>query len=150
MKQVTGREKRIFSSPKFQAGSGPNNPSFGGYRSSFPQVQWPVRDANHSPPSSAEVKNEWNYTLPDMSPWPGTILSPLCLHDVELYSPRYVSMTWNYTFPDVSMTWNYTLPDMSPWRGTILSPICLHDVELYSPRYVSMTWNAKTLPFLHF
>jgi hypothetical protein len=26
-------------------------------------VKWPGRVANHSPPSSAEVKNAWSYTL---------------------------------------------------------------------------------------
>ena len=34
---------------------------FNGYRRSFPGVL-PGRDADHSPPSSAEVKNEWSYT----------------------------------------------------------------------------------------
>jgi hypothetical protein len=29
---------------------------------SFPVVKWPERDADHSPLSSAEVKNEWSYT----------------------------------------------------------------------------------------
>jgi hypothetical protein len=26
------------------------------------EVKWPVCEADHSPPSSAEVKNEWRYT----------------------------------------------------------------------------------------
>jgi len=25
-------------------------------------VKWPVREADHSPPSSAEVNNAWSYT----------------------------------------------------------------------------------------
>jgi hypothetical protein len=25
-------------------------------------IRWPGRDANHSPPVNAEVKNEWSYT----------------------------------------------------------------------------------------
>jgi hypothetical protein len=28
----------------------------------FPGVKWPGREAGHSPPSSAEVKNAWSYT----------------------------------------------------------------------------------------
>jgi hypothetical protein len=27
-----------------------------------PGVNWPNREADHSPPSSAEVKNAWSYT----------------------------------------------------------------------------------------
>jgi hypothetical protein len=30
---------------------------------SFPGVKWPGREAHHSPPSSAEVKNVWSYTF---------------------------------------------------------------------------------------
>jgi len=29
---------------------------------SFPGIKLPRREANHSPPSSAEVKNAWSYT----------------------------------------------------------------------------------------
>jgi len=36
-------------------------------------VSWPVRKADHSPPSSTEVKNEWSY-----APTP-----PLCLSGVD-------------------------------------------------------------------
>ena len=39
----------------------PNLPSINGYRGSFQAVQWPGRDVELSPPSSAEVKNEWSY-----------------------------------------------------------------------------------------
>jgi hypothetical protein len=34
----------------------------------FRGVKWPGSDAEHSPPSSVEVKNEWNYT--STSPMP--------------------------------------------------------------------------------
>jgi hypothetical protein len=37
-------------------------------------VKWPGREANHSPPSSAEVKNAWNYTS----------IPPIRLHGVVL------------------------------------------------------------------
>jgi hypothetical protein len=34
---------------------------------------WPVHEADHSPPSSAKVKNAWSYT------------SPICLYGMVLY-----------------------------------------------------------------
>jgi hypothetical protein len=37
-------------------------------------IKWPGREADHSPPSSAEVKNAWSYT--------STL--PVCLHGVVL------------------------------------------------------------------
>jgi hypothetical protein len=33
-----------------------------GTRGYFPGVKRPVREADHSPPFSVEVKNEWSYT----------------------------------------------------------------------------------------
>jgi len=33
-----------------------------GTRGSFPRVKGPGREADHSAPSSAEVKNAWSYT----------------------------------------------------------------------------------------
>jgi len=35
---------------------------FNGYRVSFPRVKPSEREVNHSPTSSAEVKNVWSYT----------------------------------------------------------------------------------------
>jgi hypothetical protein len=46
---------------------------FNGYQGSFPGVKRPGREVNHSPPSSAEVKNEWSYTS----------TPPICLHCVD-------------------------------------------------------------------
>jgi hypothetical protein len=39
---------------------GPTQPL--GSRITFPTVNRPVREADHSPPPTAEVKNAWNYT----------------------------------------------------------------------------------------
>ena len=37
---------------------------------SFQEVKQHGRDVNHSPPSKAEVKNEWSYTFtPPIAPW---------------------------------------------------------------------------------
>jgi hypothetical protein len=43
--------------------SGAHASAYGmGYRDSFPGVEWLGCEGYHSSPSSAEVKNEWNYT----------------------------------------------------------------------------------------
>jgi hypothetical protein len=60
-------ETRLFSSPKLPDRLwGPPSFVFNDHRRSFQEVKRPGREANHSPPSSAEVKNEWScvYTLP--------------------------------------------------------------------------------------
>lgn len=45
---------------------------FGGYRGSFPGVEWRGHDVDHSSLSSAEVKNEGTVPLlPLYSPWHG-------------------------------------------------------------------------------
>jgi hypothetical protein len=47
---------------RVQTGSGPHPASYPmGTRGSFPGVKRPGREADHSPPSSAEVKNVWSY-----------------------------------------------------------------------------------------
>jgi hypothetical protein len=52
------------------------------------RVKRPGREADHSPPSSAEVKNVWSYTsiLPHTSSWRGAKLSAGTL--LYLYHPR--------------------------------------------------------------
>jgi len=39
-----------------------NTSSYLQYRVSFPGVKWPRRDVDHSPPTRAEVRNEWSST----------------------------------------------------------------------------------------
>jgi len=42
---------------------GPNQPPFQWVPGVLtPEVKWTVREVDHSPPSSADVKNEWSYT----------------------------------------------------------------------------------------
>jgi len=58
---------------------------FNGYWGSYLEVKLPVREAGHSPPPSAEVKNEWSYaTTP-----------PICLHGVERCKlPFFFTLTY--------------------------------------------------------
>jgi hypothetical protein len=64
-----------------QTGSGPH-PAFEGYRSSFPGVKQPERDADHLPLSTADFKSEWSYTS----------APPVCLNgtDRKTLPLRYV------------------------------------------------------------
>jgi hypothetical protein len=59
-----GRDKGFFSSPKLAHWlRGPCSFLFNGYQGAFlPEVKWLVIEANHSSPSTAEVKNAWSYT----------------------------------------------------------------------------------------
>ena len=75
-----GRGKKFFCSLRFPGLSCalPSHP-FSGYRLPFPKVNQLVRDVDHSPPSIAEVKNEWNYSS---NP-------PICLQGVDTDSFRF-------------------------------------------------------------
>jgi hypothetical protein len=59
-----GRNKTLFSSPKRPERLwGTLSLLLKWCRSYFPEVKQPERKVDHSPPSSAEVKNEWSYTF---------------------------------------------------------------------------------------
>jgi hypothetical protein len=65
----------FFSSPRCLAGSGAHPASYSiGTRGFSLGVKQPGCEADHSPPSSAEVKNAWSYTS----------TPPIRLHDVVL------------------------------------------------------------------
>jgi hypothetical protein len=54
---------RIFTTQIVQTGSGVHATSYTmGTRDSFPGVKRPRREADHSPPTNAKVKNMWIYT----------------------------------------------------------------------------------------
>jgi hypothetical protein len=60
---------------RVQTGSGAHPASYPvGTRGSFPSGKWPGCEADHSPPSSAEVNNAWSYTS----------------------TPQYAFMAWCY------------------------------------------------------
>ena len=50
---------------------GPPRLQFNGYWHYFPGIKRSGREGNHSPPSTAQIKNEWSYTstLPYMPSW---------------------------------------------------------------------------------
>jgi hypothetical protein len=63
---------RIFSTPKRSDRFwGPPSLLSNAYRVFYPGVKMPVREADHSPPTSAEVKKAWIYifTPPHMPSW---------------------------------------------------------------------------------
>jgi hypothetical protein len=71
------RSKRFFCTPQCPDCLEAPPPSHlsNGYWGSFPIVKWPGCEADHSPPSSAEVKNGGGITqLPSMSSWCGAYL----------------------------------------------------------------------------
>jgi hypothetical protein len=51
-------------------------------------LKWPGGEADHSPPSSAEVKNAWSYTS----------TPPICLHGVALCWSIGTICTWFHPF----------------------------------------------------
>ena len=68
-----------------------------------PGVKWPGREADHSPPSSAMVKNEWSYT-----PAP-----PVCFH---------VVLKWTFALGTGwgrSLDWINLAQDMFQWLSFV-------------------------------
>ena len=69
------RDNRFFPSPELPGRLwGPPIRLFIGYRGSFPGLKRPKRQVYRSPPSIAEVKNEWSCTF----------TSPVSLHDMDV------------------------------------------------------------------
>jgi hypothetical protein len=59
---IPGSAKRVFSSLKYLYQLwGPSSLLFNWQRGSFPGEKWPKREADHSPPSSGDIKNDWSY-----------------------------------------------------------------------------------------
>jgi hypothetical protein len=80
---------------RVQNGSGSHPTSYPmGTRGSFPGLKRPRREADHSPPYSAEVKNEWSYTsTPQYAfmAWcsvkaQGQLYLYLCLHFTSIFT----------------------------------------------------------------
>jgi hypothetical protein len=82
---ISGGGWEFFSPP---SALGPTQPPFLGVPGILsPGVKRLRREADHSPPSSAEVKNAWRYTsTPNTSLWRGARLSaPYLLHGAGHY-----------------------------------------------------------------
>jgi hypothetical protein len=63
----------------------------------IPRVKWQGCEADHSPPSGAEVKNVWSYTsIHHMSSW----------HDASI-SIGYVFIVWNFVKHRDNFTLSY-------------------------------------------
>jgi hypothetical protein len=76
---ISGRNKACFSFLHGQIGSGANPTATG---SSFPEIKRPAHEADHSFPTTAEVKNVWSYTFNS-----SYVLMALCL-EIRLILPR--------------------------------------------------------------
>jgi hypothetical protein len=70
--RIPAGPRHYFLLHNIQPGSGPTEPPVKWVPGFFPSMlKRPGREVDHSPPSSAEVKNEWSY------------VSHICLRDVD-------------------------------------------------------------------
>jgi hypothetical protein len=60
------RQEVFLFSNEFRTALGPMQPPIQSVPEFFPEEERPGRDVDQSPPSSAEVKNEWSYTASNM------------------------------------------------------------------------------------
>jgi hypothetical protein len=61
---------------------GPHSLLFNLYQGSLPEVKRPEREVDHSPPSSAEVYNEWRYAS----------TAPICLYGMDRDNSAFTVM----------------------------------------------------------
>jgi hypothetical protein len=65
-------QETFLFSKTYRSALGPPRLLFSGYRHSFPRLKLRGREDNRSPPSTVEVKNDWNYaSTPNTSLCPG-------------------------------------------------------------------------------
>jgi hypothetical protein len=85
---------------------------FSGYRKSFPGVKRSEREVHHSPPPSAEVKNEWNNTSIPLS-----VASRRVRHNfaifyltlfISLQTPLNISAHSIFSIPALKWQWNFS------------------------------------------
>jgi hypothetical protein len=116
-----GSEGNFFSSPpRSDRLWSPASLLSKGYWGPFPRLKRPGREADHSLPSSVEVKNAWSYTS----------------------TPQYVFMEWylvkhkdNYPYRSVRMDQYFLRPNWYRSHQEVS--------ELYSEIY-SSEWNKRT------
>jgi len=88
---------------------------------SFHGVKRPEREADHSPPSSTEVKNTWRYTS----------------------TPQYVFMAWCLVKHRDSFTFY-----LSPWDRLPLVCLLAHCLRHSSSRWESTDWFLSLCPLI--
>jgi len=89
---------------------GPHSLLFNGYWGSFLGVKQSGCKVNHSPPSSAEVKNEWSYTS----------ARPRCRHGVvDREICTFLTVKWKMRNFRPTMTFVHIAPEMK--RGFIIT-----------------------------
>jgi hypothetical protein len=88
-------------------------------------VQWPGREADHSPPSSAEVQSAWSYTST-----PLYVFTALCLVKHRMSMKYVVKRMYNFTrtvIKELYWSWGRCIMKWSlpgPWRaGTTSSEL---------------------------
>ena len=110
---------------------GPSSLAFNGYRGSFQGVKRLGRAVDHSPPSSAEVNNEWSCTSTD----------PIRLHGVDRRkSVPHTYWVWCLTqlrngFAFTS--WRHTVGSAIFYDYVRRSPLLMQEFKLRSSRQVT-------------
>jgi hypothetical protein len=90
--------EKFFSSPKWLHRLwGPPRLLFTGYQGSFLEVKLLGRNVDHTPPTTAEVKNEWCFTF----------ILPICLHSVN--RGNFTSFAFYKTLEGDSQDWKIIL-----------------------------------------
>ena len=122
----SGTGNIYFSSPKYPDRLwGPSGFLFNGRRGSFPVIWRPACDAEHSLPSSADVKNEWSYTS----------TPPIYLHGVDRGPPSLIRKVEEQLFPEVNRPEheaNHSSPSSDKckkWSYSFSFPINLRGVQ---------------------
>jgi hypothetical protein len=108
------RDRKFFSLPKCPDWLwGPPSLPFKGYWSSLLGVKRPRREVKHSPPTSAEVKYEWNYTS----------TPPTCHYGVGTQDFTFLPLYW-YGKSKISNFLNTLLYGILSRAPTIIPTVC--------------------------
>jgi len=114
-------------------GCGPSHPTIQGIPGFYPGVKQPGREAEHSLPPSAEVRNEWNYT-------PTTTTHLLQLHAFMGWQGIIFSHNLAHSKPGYRQ-----LPRLILLRNMPKRMWCLWDLRLFASSLTGA--NRKIVPF---
>jgi hypothetical protein len=122
----------IFCCHNVQTGSGAQLPSQTvGTRVLSKEVKWPGREANHSPPSSTEVKNVWGY------------IQAYCSVKLSNFSFSYITYCSAHTKMD-SLTEMRVLGPLTTYvlLSFTFAPVRSSEIHLRTPReHKQRCWN---------